>query len=160
VTVEDRTIPELDVVLSPDMLWPPNHRMVEIVADIAATDNCGTPAVGLALISSNEPDDVRGGGDGHASNGIEWTTKELDFRVRAERAGRGSGRVYSVVYAATDASGNATSIVRTVVVPHHQQVRVAEGVCWDAGPAAASPAKWPRSCGTAAADHLLEELGS
>ena len=40
------------------------------------------------------------------------------FRLRAERSGRGTGRVYTVTYRAQDACGNAATASATVEVPH------------------------------------------
>jgi hypothetical protein len=40
--------------------------------------------------------------------------------LRAERSGTGSGRVYTITYTATDASGNSTTASATVTVPHNQ----------------------------------------
>ena len=45
---------------------------------------------------------------------------DLHFRLRAERAGTGSGRIYTAVYTATDGAGNATSEAGFAVVPHDQ----------------------------------------
>jgi hypothetical protein len=38
--------------------------------------------------------------------------------LRAERDGRGPGRVYTVTYRADDGHGNVTDRASTVVVPH------------------------------------------
>src|SRR5207244_13364761 len=62
-----------------------------------------------------------GPGSGHTTNdiqGAEVGTSDFDFFVRAERAGGGSGRVYTAQYTATDASGNAASASDVVTVPH------------------------------------------
>jgi endo-1,4-beta-xylanase len=40
--------------------------------------------------------------------------------LRAERAGNSDGRVYTLTFQATDASGNSTTVTVTVVVPHNQ----------------------------------------
>jgi hypothetical protein len=39
------------------------------------------------------------------------------FRLRAERAGGGSGRIYTITYRATHACGNTTRENATVTVP-------------------------------------------
>jgi hypothetical protein len=40
--------------------------------------------------------------------------------IRAERDGTGSGRIYELIYSATDASGNATPASAVVTVPHDE----------------------------------------
>jgi hypothetical protein len=121
VTVLDVAPPEIDVALSPDGLWPPSHHLVDISAVVIATDSCSTVEVVLESITSDEPDN--GEGDGDTDNDIQdadFGTADFDFLLRAERSGTGNGRVYTVVYSATDASGNTTTATATVVVPHDQ----------------------------------------
>jgi hypothetical protein len=122
VTVVDMTPPEIAVTLDPQTLWPPNHTMREIAASIDATDLCSTPEVTLLSVTSSEPDDAPGGGDGHTTGdiqGVEPGTADSSFLLRAERSGNGAGRTYTVTYAATDGSGNGRSATATVTVPHH-----------------------------------------
>lgn len=117
--VLDVTPPEITVTLAPNSLWPPNHTMRSITPTIVVTDECDpNPSVRLLSIASNEPDN--GLGDGDTANDIQGATVGTDdrsFQLRAERAGSGSGRVYTVVYEATDASGNSATFTTTVVVP-------------------------------------------
>ena len=40
--------------------------------------------------------------------------------LRAERSGKGNGRIYTVTYRATDASNNTTTKTATVIVPKSQ----------------------------------------
>jgi len=120
VTVEDTTLPQLAVVLTPDALWPPNHHMVAITATVTSSDNCATPTVALTSLTSNEVDDDPGKDDGRTTGDIQPGVDDFHFSLRAERAGAGNGRIYTVVYTATDGSGNATSEAGFVVVPHDQ----------------------------------------
>jgi hypothetical protein len=39
------------------------------------------------------------------------------FRLRAERSDNGTGRIYTIIYRATDACGNTTTASTTVTVP-------------------------------------------
>ena len=118
----DTTAPEISVTVSPDTLWPPNHKMVDITATVTVSDNCDpTPTVVLTSVTSNEPDDAKGKGDGKTVNdiqGVEIGTEDYEFQLRAERAGKGDGRIYTITYTATDESGNSASASATVVVPH------------------------------------------
>jgi pimeloyl-ACP methyl ester carboxylesterase len=125
VTVMDSTAPTINVSLQPNMLWPPNHKMVDIAASIDVYDTCDDfPTVRLAAIASNEPDN--GSGDGDTSNDIQgasFATDDREFELRAERAGGGRGRVYTVTYAATDSSGNAGAEASAEVVVKHDSRR-------------------------------------
>ena len=65
---------------SPAVLWPPNHKMVDVAVAYTMTDNCGTPACSLSAVSS-EPDD--GGGDGSTTGDIKVVNAH-HLRLRAE----------------------------------------------------------------------------
>ncbi|HQR17738.1 MAG TPA: hypothetical protein PK948_05190 [Gemmatimonadales bacterium] len=119
VTVVDTLPPVVTLHMSPDRLWPPNHRMktVEALLDIQDCDTDLT--VELVSVTSNEPDN--GLGDGNTSGDIAGAalgTDDRSVQVRAERSGTGSGRVYTFVYRVTDGSGNSTDATATVTVPH------------------------------------------
>ena len=123
VTVRDTTAPSLTVTLSPNALWPPNHRLVQVTATVVASASCDPhPAVVLLSITSNEPDD--GLGDGDQPNDIQavgggpipFGTDVQSFLLRAERSGMGTGRIYTVTYMARDASGNQSSASAQVSV--------------------------------------------
>ena len=115
---------DISVSVTPDMLWPPNHKMVEITADVVVSDCCNSGStIILTSITSNEPDDAKGNGDGNTVDdiqGADFGTEDYDFLLRAERAGSGDGRIYTITYTATDASGNSASASATVTVPHDQ----------------------------------------
>jgi hypothetical protein len=123
VTVVDTTPPEISVTVSPDTLWPPNHKMVNIQATVIATDICDADLdIVLESITSDEPDDDIGIGDGKTENDIDIQhadqgTEDYDFKLRAERAGELDGRVYTITYTAIDDSGNSASSAATVIVP-------------------------------------------
>jgi hypothetical protein len=122
VDVVDTTPPTISVDLSPDTLFPPNHKLVEISAEIAVEDLCDPdPEVELVSIMSNEPDD--GIGDGATTGDIqaEIGTDDREFELRAERQGPGDSRVYTVEYSATDDSGNASTATDIVTVPHDRR---------------------------------------
>jgi hypothetical protein len=109
--------------LFPATLWPPNHRMVDIAATVIATDVCSTPGVVLTSVTSDEPDNDVGIGDGNTDNDIQEAdtgTPDFALELRAERAGTGDGRTYTVVYTTTDAAGNQSSATGLVDVPHNQ----------------------------------------
>ncbi|KQC05572.1 MAG: hypothetical protein APR53_07290 [Methanoculleus sp. SDB] len=122
MTVVDTTPPVISVAVTPDILWPANHKMVEIQAIVTATDICdAAPVTTLVSITSNEPDDDIGIGDGDTTNDIQITGgSDYAFKLRAERAGTGDGRIYTITYTATDFSGNSASASAIVSVPHEK----------------------------------------
>lgn len=117
----DDTPPTIDVALDPNSLWPPNHKMAPIEANVTAEDNCPGVSFALTSLTSDEPDN--GEADGNTVNDIQDAnigTPDVAFSLRSERSGRGDGRVYTVMYTATDGSGNDTVDSATVTVPHNQ----------------------------------------
>jgi hypothetical protein len=123
VTVVDTTPPKITVTLNRDVLWPPNHNLSNIVATVTVTDICDPrPTFVLTSITSNEPDNGLGDGDfPNDIQGASFGTADTSFLLRSERSGRGSGRVYTIVYTASDKSGNRTPATVTVRVPHDQR---------------------------------------
>jgi hypothetical protein len=119
IIVEDTTPPEISVSVSPDVLWPPNHKMVNIQAAVTVSD-IGDPAPAWTLISitSNEPEE--GPGKKHSPDimGHGPGTPDLDFQLRAERLEQGEGRIYTITYQAADSSGNSVSAEVFVIVPY------------------------------------------
>ena len=123
IVVVDTMPPTLTIDVSPALLWPPNHRMVDVTATVAASDLCGAASVMLTSVSSSEPDDAAGVGDGATLGdiaGADLGTADVAFQVRAERDSRGAGRTYTVVYAATDGAGLVITATSHLFVPHDQ----------------------------------------
>jgi hypothetical protein len=122
VTVVDTKAPEITVTLTPTVLWPPTHKMFLVDATVTVTDECDpNPTFVLTSITSNEPDN--GLGDGDHPNDIQaadFGTPDTSFLLRAERSGLGSGRIYTIIYTASDSSGNTASASATVQVPHQR----------------------------------------
>ena len=120
ITLVDTTPPTIHSVLaSPDVLWPPNHEMVEVIVSVDATDICdAAPVCWILGVNSNEP--INGPGDGNTEPDWEYTDEPLLVLLRAESAGVGTGRVYTILVECMDASGNITSVTVEVIVPHDQ----------------------------------------
>ena len=118
VEVIDTTPPEINAIVTPSVLWSPNHKYVEVKINVTASDICDpSPNITFVSITSNEPDN--GLGDGNTANDI-IIINDFTFKLRAERSGKGSGRIYTITYKATDASGNYVIASVTVEVPHNQ----------------------------------------
>ena len=114
VHVVDTTPPVVsNVVPSVRSLWPANHQFVPVGLSYTATDNSGSAGCSVQVVS-NEP--VNGTGDGDTSP--DWLLNSATWvQLRAERAGTGMGRVYTITVTCSDASGNATSRNAAVAVP-------------------------------------------
>jgi hypothetical protein len=118
IIVQDTTPPEFTLSVTPTTLWPPNHKMVEITPSWEASDNCDESLeVTLVSITTNEDDDAKG--DGHTTDDIQ--VDDNGIWLRAERSGKGTGRVYTITYQAADDSGNVTVQEATVTVPHNRR---------------------------------------
>jgi len=122
VTVADNQAPVLRARADPFVLWPPNHEMRRVDIQLQVRDRCGDEGdlqVELVSVESNEPDNGRG--DGNTTNDIQDADIGEDDRsvlLRAERSGRGDGRVYTLTYRASDAADNETEVEVLVHVPH------------------------------------------
>ena len=120
VAVFDTTPPVIDALsVTPDSLWPPNHKMHLVTADVFVTDTCDpTPVCSIVDVTSDEP--VNGLGDGNTEP--DWVLNgDLTAELRAERAGPKDGRVYTLTVECTDASGNTSLPAHTEVDVAHDQ---------------------------------------
>jgi hypothetical protein len=106
---------------SPNVLWPPDHKFVPVTVSYSVSDS--VPIMTCALtISSNEA--VNATGSGHTAP--DWEILDVGastahILLRAERAGPGDGRIYTITLTCMDACGFTSSPARTTVtVPHDQ----------------------------------------
>jgi hypothetical protein len=104
--------------VSPDTLWAPNHKMVDVTVTVSADDDSAAAVRCVIVgITSNEP----ALGTGSGATASDWEiTGDLTAKLRAERSGNGSGRIYTIQVMCYDASGNATPVSLQVTVPHDQ----------------------------------------
>lgn len=128
-----------EVVLDPDprwadgRLWPPNHRMVPVTVSGSIGQSVAPGTEVWVELRSSEPDNARGDGntvgdthghDGYTSPVIlpvivdDNGNFQLTVFLRAERAGGGPGRVYTVTVVARSPSGEESRTERTYTVPH------------------------------------------
>jgi Secretion system C-terminal sorting domain len=99
-------------------LWPANHKMKDVVVNYNTFDNCSAVTTTLS-VSSNEP--VNGTGDGDTAPDWEIVNNRL-VKLRAERAGNGKGRIYTITIKATDGCNNSSTKVVLVYVNHNNDV--------------------------------------
>jgi hypothetical protein len=123
VRVIDTLPPSLALLADPGVLWPPNHGLVPVDVAWQAGDACDAAGVVVQLVSveSSEPDDAAGNFDGATTGDVQEAdagVTDTSLVLRAERDGRGSGRVYTLIYRAQDPSGNTTTALASVTVPH------------------------------------------
>jgi hypothetical protein len=110
--------------LSPGQeLWPPNHRMVtfDLACDLDLVDDRGNPLdIQVEGITQDEP--VLGKRGPKTAPDAEIVSPTV-VRIRAERDGKGNGRVYVIRFTTTDLSGQVGRQQLTVIVPHDQSGR-------------------------------------
>jgi hypothetical protein len=97
---------------NPSVLWPPNHKFVNVSIGYTATDTCGAAAAPVTCslsVASNE------------GTSADWSVVDAhDVKLRAERSGGGSGRIYTVTITCSDTAGASSNAAVTVTVPHNQ----------------------------------------
>jgi hypothetical protein len=111
----DSAPPSLSVNLIPSTLRSPDSKLMPVNAifTIKEDDYDHLPEVKLESITANEP--LEPGDIRDASFGID----DRYIKLRAHHNGE-SDRIYTVIYSATDASGNQTIASATVTVPRDQ----------------------------------------
>jgi hypothetical protein len=104
------------------VLWPPDHQYVRIEPSDCLAGGCspGGPPVAARVIEvrSDEPEDAQGNGDGATLDDIVIECPDVVL-LRAERAGNGDGRVYTITYEVLG-PGGPQRVDCKVAVPHDQ----------------------------------------
>lgn len=115
----DKTAPSLNVTLDKTVLSPANHKMVSIQAVVNVIESgSGLDSVVLTSITSNETSNQSGTGSTAIDvQNADFGTADTTFDLRAEKSGKGEGRVYMITYTATDRAGNSAVGTATVTVP-------------------------------------------
>jgi len=135
VNVVDTIAPTINLNGQTLSMWPPNHNYQTFnVTDfvVSVSDGCDTSlGVGDVVISRVTSDELENGsGDGNTTNDIVIAGDCKSVQLRAERAGSGDGRVYTITFTVQDASGNVGTATATVFVPQSQN----SGPAVDSGP--------------------------
>ena len=125
VTVSDTEAPVVTTNGETITLWPPNHKYKTVqVSDLVAgaSDNCDASvnlgSVQISQVTSDEAEN--GNGDGNTFNDIVIAADCRSVQLRSERSGNGNGRVYTITFKVTDASGNFSTATVKVTVPLSQ----------------------------------------
>nr|WP_294904211.1 CHRD domain-containing protein [uncultured Lacibacter sp.] len=121
VTVNDMEAPVIsNVSVDPATLWPANHKMRDVKVSYSSIDNCPGTVTCVLAVTSNE--DVNAAGDGNT--GADWEVVNNQWvKLRAERSGTGTGRIYTILIRCTDAAGNTAVATTTVKVPHDMSAK-------------------------------------
>ena len=107
-------------------LWPVNHKYSTFnVSDFVSTvtedgEELPIESVYILKVTSDEPDDADGTGDGETVDDIVIVDCQT-VKLRAEREGTGNGRVYTVYLAVENASGYIGYGTYQVSVPHDKK---------------------------------------
>jgi hypothetical protein len=119
VTVEGAEPPVVvDVTASPNILWPPNHKWVDVQIVTEVENPCAVP-VSCTIVDVTSNESANGTGDGNTEP--DWiVTGDGALKLRAERSGNGGGRIYTVRVRCGDDSGEGSEQTVLVVVPHDQ----------------------------------------
>jgi hypothetical protein len=94
----------------PDVLWPPDGRLVHVRVAGKTAGNCSAVTCKIVSVTANEPIT--------AEDAV--ITGRLKVKLRAARLASGTGRVYTITVECTDAAGNVATKTVTVTVPHDQ----------------------------------------
>ena len=128
VNVVDTATPVISVAAGNISLWPPNHKYHTVsIGDFvtSVSDDCDTGLsaadVVITSVSSDEPENVAGGGDGNTLGDIVIAGNCQSVNLRSERQGGGNGRVYTIHVAVNDASGNPGTASFQVEVSHNKK---------------------------------------
>ncbi|HEX8176984.1 MAG TPA: Ig-like domain-containing protein [Pyrinomonadaceae bacterium] len=125
IKVNDKTAPTIVLTSGTISLSPPNHQYVtftisQLVSSVS--DLCDASVdindVVISQVTSDEPEDANGNGDGNTLNDMVITPDCKSLQVRKERSGNGDGRVYTVTLKVKDSSGNVATAVRKIYVPN------------------------------------------
>lgn len=118
----DLTPPIVECRAAPSELWPPNRRMIPVVVAMTFTDELSGPAT--YSLTTLKCIAIRTGlGVADLMNdveGFELGTSETSGALRAKRASKGQGRVYTLGYTGLDIADNAATCSTTVNVPHNR----------------------------------------
>jgi streptogramin lyase len=107
------------VTASPTSLWPPDHTLRPVTLS-GATDPDGDPLT-LTITGVTQDEPLNGLGDGDTSPDAQLGATSDTVLLRAERSGKGDGRVYRISFSVSDGQGGSCEGVVTTSVLHSQR---------------------------------------
>jgi hypothetical protein len=122
-TLELNRAPVCDAAVpSQAVIWPPDKKFVRI--DVTGISHPNGEALNITINSIFQDERV---GDDHGSSPDGRGLGGSYADVRAERQGKGDGRVYHISFTAADARGRSCSGEVLVQVPHEQNKPAVDG---------------------------------
>ncbi|MET8233433.1 hypothetical protein ABZS77_22465 [Micromonospora sp. NPDC005298] len=107
---EPPPVRQLDCAADRPVLWPPNHKLVDVNLTVDLHDGVlGPNAFTLTGVT---------GGDATDISGFAVGEPDTSGKLRAERSGSDGDRVYHLTYAGHDEIGRPVGCTVTVTVPH------------------------------------------
>ncbi len=110
ITLPDTKRPTIaEASASPNVLWPPNRRLIDFTLNARVEDDSGEADWGVVAIECNEvcPETDR------------QLVDDRTVRLRATRSGSGDNRIYTIYLQAADTAGNLSDLFPVqVTVPH------------------------------------------
>lgn len=104
----DKTAPTLNLILNPNVIWPPNHKEVDVKVEGYAVDYLsGVKINNFKLI--DEYNEVK-----NTVNGFNTSVKLIAWRDGSDS----DGRNYTITAESTDNAGNTAVTSAVVLVPH------------------------------------------
>lgn len=108
VNVRDTVAPVINITENLALLWPPNHKMVEVFVEGGATDS----GAGIASVEIRVQDE-------YGQYNMLVPGFGSSIYLEASRKGQDKdGRLYTLTVSATDKSGNVSTATAQIIVPH------------------------------------------
>ncbi len=128
--VGDTTPPVIvSATITPDSLWPPDHKLVKMELNVQAVDidDAGAPKPATwytESVASNQPENGRGDGNTESDWLLDRDNDSHSLWLRAERSGKKKeARIYTVTVRAIHETGNLSDPVALEVRVEHDRGR-------------------------------------
>ncbi len=104
----DKTAPVADISAAPNILWPPNHKMVNVAMNGGSSD-ASSGVASVVITVTDEYGTVQ-----PTTNGFNTTLPLEAWREGTDM----DGRHYTITAVITDKAGNRTTVTTEAVCPH------------------------------------------
>ena len=112
--IVDNSPPELNLALTPNVIWPPNHKLVDVKVNGYAIDSLsGVKTTEFKLF--DEYNEVTS-----AINNFNDVIKLIAWRNGEDK----DGRQYRITAISTDNLGNTATMSTVAIVPHDMKDRI------------------------------------